>query len=770
MRENSKRMFVDFETLMESANPVERPRGNRALSALALIGASAAVGIAVAVFATPLALVTAQATQTVIGLWDELPTELPTENPLPQHVTILDKNGDKFASIYSENRIEVPIDGISQTFIDALIATEDSRFYEHKGIDFHGLARAIVYNVLGGEKQGASTITQQLVQNILITNARDETERSVATGTSLNAKLRELKYAIALDKTMTKDEVLVMYSNAVFFGNGAYGIEAAARIYFNTSAAELTAGQSAVLVGLLKAPNTYNPVTDIKTSTDRRNTVLIRMHDEGYLDDAEFEAETSLPIVLDRGSVPSGCDDSDYPYYCALVIEEILTNEAFGNTPEERASFLYEGGVTIQTALDPKATAIAADSATSALGTGNRVAAGIAIVVPGTGHIAAVAQNRTWSQTQVVFATSKFQPGSSFKPVVLATALEQKIPIGEWIYSNGPYFPGNMDAPPRGFANSGYASPGTIDARSAIRRSVNVYFVKLIERTGVLPVVDMAHRLGIDSVPGDLQGREASLALGTYEVTPLEMANAYAVFVSGGIHCNPVAVISVTRTTSGEVLTAPDPNCHQAIGAGTAGLVADALRGTFQYGGTLSSVGALPDRPSGAKTGTTDSSAAAWTVGMTPEYATAVWVGDPRGGFSYPLNNVSAYGRTIGTVFGASIPGPIWKDVMSRLLAGKPVQGFPGTGGSLTVAPPPIDAVTERTMPDVRGLSIEVAATVLSQAGIAFEIESVTAGADDAAPNRVAAQSPESGSTLTPTTRVSLTLTRGSDTNVRAAK
>lgn len=269
------------------------------------------------------------------------------------------------------------------------------------------------------------------------------------------------------------------------------------------------------------------------------------------------------------------------------------------------------------------------------------------------------------------------------KPLTLVTALEQGIPITTKFTANGPYFSRVLDSPPKGYTNFGGAQLGTIDARSAIRQSVNIYFVKLIEKTTVMSVVDMARRLGITTIntaegdPNAVGPRTGSFALGTSDVKPVEMANVYATFAAGGVKCNPIAIVGAVLTTTGEPVSTPAPECHQEISPAVAAQMTSALQGTFQGGGTLAGVGALPGRQTAGKTGTTEDSSANWTVGMTPQFATAVWVGDPRGGFLYPLTRVQAYGRTFYKTTGSAIAGRIWKTIMVDVHAGQPVVPFP---------------------------------------------------------------------------------------------
>lgn len=756
---------VSFQELLETATVVETKTVSKPRAILALAVATVLTGVFAGLVVTPPALAAGAGIRGVADFWDNLPDTLPLDDVLPQQTTLLDKDGNEFARLTSENRIDVKFDQIATNFADALVSAEDARFYTHNGFDATGIARAVVSNASSGSgSQGASTLTQQLVQNILIANATTKEEKAVADGTSYQAKIREIKYAIALEKKWSKNQILTAYANAVYFGSGAYGVEAAAKTYFNTTAKNLTVAQSALLVAQVKSPSGFDPFTHPEAAKDRRDWVIDRMVALKRLPKAAGTAAKAEPITLTRGSNPTGCEVSAYPYYCALVRDEILTNPAFGKTEKARQETLRRGGLTLTTALDRQAMNSAQQAATDALGNDNPFAAGTAIVVPGTGHIAAIGQNRNWDQTQVIYATSPAQPGSSFKPIVLATALDTGIPATTSFYSNGPYYSSTLDNPPGGFTNDSGERAGTISARTAIRESINVYFIKLIEKTGVVPVADMAHRLGIDSIPNDLKGNEASLALGSYEATPLEMANAYSAFAAGGVICNPVAIVGAVANDTGKPVPTPDPDCHQALNPKVAALIADILRGPLT-GGTLSGVGPIAGHDTGAKTGTTDNSAAVWTVGITGQYAAAVWVGNPDGGQANPVRNIRVYGRTVYSAVGGSVAGPIWKDTMVRATTNLPNIAFP--------AAPPEDTTgtvnvqkQKATIPDVRGMGVNEAVTVLMRAGITPQLAKATAADDGATPaNVVVAQSPAGGKPLADT--VTLTLSHGSTTDVR---
>lgn len=763
---------LDLDEVMDRMEPDPAPRQPATRRAAVWAGSVLLAGaIGGGALVAPPAVALAMSTQSAVDYWNALPTELPLDVALPQHTVLLDRNGAEFARFYSENRVDVGAGSISPLFTQALIATEDTRFYEHGGADFTGMGRALAANLTGASKQGASTITQQLVQNILINSARDTTEERVARGSSYVDKLREVKYAIALEDKLPKDEILTMYSNTVYFGNGAYGVEAASRIYFNTTASALDLPRAALIVGLVKGPSLYDPFKDPAAATNRRNTVLSRMASTGAITSAEAEAAAAAPLGLDRGSIPSGCASSTFPFYCALVREEILNDPAFGDTREAREDRLTRGGMTLTTALDPSAARIAGETVTSVLGNDNRGALGVALVVPGKGEITAIAQNRDWGsgpgQTEVVYATSPFQPGSAMKPITLATGLEQGIPASTKMLSNSPYVPETLDYPEGGFINYNNVSFGSIDARAAIKSSVNVYFIRLIQRTGVLQVADMAARLGISSFPRSgplaIKGQEASLTLGAYEATPLEMASAYAVFAGNGVSCRAHAITAGIRSATGEPIQVPDPECHQAIAPAVANTVADALRQPFAPDGTLYQLkGGLTGRESGAKTGTTNDFAANWIVGITPQLSTAVWLGDPRGGSAHPLTSLQAFGRTYQNLTGSEVAAPVWKTIMDGALARTPAVPMPKADDNATAT------ATGRSVPDVRGLSVNDALTLLIQNGITPVINARTAAPDGINPaGTTVAQIPSPGGSLGFKPEVEITLSAGSDTLIQ---
>ena len=760
-----------FDGGLPSAVPISDEKGPSRGSRLPRwLGWSAVIGVAAACLAAPFVFPPALITRQAAYGWEDLPTSLPLSAELPLRSELVDRNGKTFAVIYGQNRTPVKLNEVAKPAVDALLATEDDRFYQHGAFDPVGLVRAVVHNRNGGSRQGGSGITQQYVKNLLLSQATTQDEADTVTEATLGRKLRELRYAVSLENTISKDEILERYLNTVNFGDGAWGIGAAALHYFNVPASKLTIPQAATVIGILKSPTNYNPVDNPERSKVRRDVVLDRMLVAGRISKEQYDKAIATPLKLNVTDPPRGCGVSKYPFYCQWILDEIAHDPGFGATPEARQELLFRGGLTIHTALDPAAMTAATKAAQRALSPTNRVATGAAIVEPGTGEVRALATNRKWGrdsakgQTQLVLpARPAFQPGSNFKPITLATAVEQGFSLSTTFDTPNGYKPANMNYPDGGFHNDNDRNNGVLNATQATARSVNTWYIQLEERYGVLPVADMAERLGITSLPRTgrhkITKKDASLTLGTYEVSPIEMATVYATFASGGIQCKPVGVLAMNDRI-GKSLHVPSAQCHRAISPYVADSVSQVLRAVFAPYGTGAGLD-LGGRPIAGKTGTTNDSAATWFTGYTPQYAMSVWVGDPRGGQKYPLHNIEAYGQRIGTVYGRSVAGPIWQETMRGLHDALPVKQFESpTASAMSGLLPPV--------PDVRGMTRDAAVTALLDAGFRVRLLPQTAAPDPNLPvGQVAAQSPASGSLVEYNSLVSLTLTNGSDVNAK---
>ena len=473
-----------------------------------------ATGLATVLTLAPIAGISGAAVNRVNSTMQSNLAEL-TDGSAPGVTTITDKNGDPMAWMFTQRRYEVAPNEISQAAKDALVAIEDRRFYEHEGVDMQGFARAIVTNILaGGVAEGASTINQQYVKNyLLLVDAENPEEQSAAVEQSLPRKLREMRMASDLDKKLSKEDILARYLNLVSFGNHAFGIEAAARTYFDTSAAELTVPQAAMLVGMLQSSELLNPYTNPEGATNRRNTVLQAMVSSGYLAQAEANrfAEEPLGILEEPALLPRGCIAAgDAGFLCDYALRYL---ESKGLSMEE----LEGGGYTITTTLDPEVQTIAHEAAAGAVNpTQQGVAEVINVVEPGedSRRILAMTSSRGYGLNQEAGETVLPQTstlvgngaGSVFKIFTAAAALEKgynleselDVPNRAVVYGMGEGGARNCPAGAYCVENAGSYAP-KMTLRDALAQSPNTSFVELIEDVGVEETVDMAVRLGLRS-------------------------------------------------------------------------------------------------------------------------------------------------------------------------------------------------------------------------------------------------------------------------------
>jgi membrane peptidoglycan carboxypeptidase len=735
-----------------------------------LVG-TAGLGIVAGLVVAPAAAAAGLGAIRGTDLWESIPVEVPFDAPLPQRSVMVDRTGAVFATLFAEDRIQVTREQLSPVFVNALLATEDSRFYEHSGVDVLGTGRALLNNVLGGDRQGASTITQQWIKNLTQAAADTEAKRDAADDVSISRKIVEARAAAEAEEQLTKDEILTRYVNTAFYGAGAYGVGAAAARYYSTTPENLTLNQAAMLAGVLNSPGLFDPLANPEEATNRRNQVLDRMVEAGFLDPDEAAATKQLPLELAPSVPPNGCALSTYPIYCQWVKETIAEDPSFGPTPESRAELLYRGGLRIETPLDPAVQAAAEQAAAAALEPTNRVATGIAVVQPGSGQVLALAGNRPWGQDEAAGETEvlypvlpNFQPGSTFKPITLAAAVESGFDTKTVWNAPDRYQPASLNYPEGGFANADDGPGGLLSAEQATWRSVNTYYVWLIEQTGVLRTAEMAQRLGMDSIrtdggPEPVGPRDASLTLGDFNTSPLQVANVYATFAAGGVRCNPIGVTALIRDGSEELPVAA-ADCTQVLDPSVAATINTVLQDNIDGPDPLRTAqGGSLGRPAIGKTGTAGDFAAAWFAGATPQLAAAVWMGDPRGGVANPMVNVTAFGQAYPEMYGGQAPAQIWQQTMSVAHEGRPVAQFPP--GNKPTLPSVL-------VPNVVGMPLDAALGALVDAGFTVQISPGTAvAAQQLPPGYVVAVDPAPGTPRKSGTPVTLTLSPGSRTDVQ---
>ncbi len=577
----------------------------------------------------------------------------PAPRPLPESTKILDAGGRVLydsAGPDDARYTYLSLDDMPARLRQAVIATEDASFYDNPGIDPKAIVRAALTDVRHGEaRSGGSTITQQLARNLYF----DQPERS---SPSPLRKVREALLALRLDRSLSKDEVLEQYLNRVYFGNLAYGVEAASRTYFGKGARDLDLAESALLAGLLQSPSGYDPFTRLDAARARQVTVLSRMDDAGYISREEAAAAAAEPLALNRTPFPI-----EAPHFVAWV-RELLP----GLVGEDAVA---RGGLRVYTTLDLGLQRSAQEAVTRHVAalTDHNVTDGAAVVIdPATGAVRAMVGSADYFDASIDgafnVALAERQPGSSIKPVVYAAALESgftpasqllDVPATLQTRLGEPYAPNNYDL----------TFHGLVPLREALASSYNVPAVRVLAAVGVERAVDLGRRMGLTSFT-DPSRYDLSLTLGGGEVRLLDLTAAYAAFAAGGVRVDPVAVSRVEDADGRALYEAPAPARERVISAQTAYLISDILSDNdarapgFGYNSPLHL-----DRPAAAKTGTTSDFRDNWTVGYTPDLVVGVWIGNAD---NTPMRNVSG-------VEGAA---PIWRDVMNAALAGRPARPF----------------------------------------------------------------------------------------------
>ena len=574
---------------------------------------------------------------------------------LAQTSVVYDSSGNVVDELHGvQNRFVVGLDAINPTLSDAVIAIEDHRFYEHRGVDFEAIGRAAGENFASlSVRQGGSTITQQLVKNTYIA----QEQRQIP---SLQRKMTEASLAWQYEEEHEKDEILEQYLNTVYFGANAYGIEAAARTYYNKEAAKLSLPESALLAGIINLPGTYDPFNDPESARKRRDTVLDRMLEHGYVSPEEHAEAVAEDLNLSRGQVEP---ESENEYFLDAVRKELA--EQYG----DRA--LYEGGLKIYTTLDPTLQ----EHAVAAVGkvvdpTAGDPSASLVSVEPTTGAVKAVVGGSDFEQVKFNLATQgKRQPGSSFKTFVLAEAIRQGISPETGYESKDLSI--DTGGEPYQVQNYNYVQRGPISVRHATEQSDNTVFVQLALDLGLENVAALANSMGIESTI-DTYPPMAIGGIGE-GVTPFDMASSYSTLANGGTHMEPYLVERVTREgESGEDITVQEgeQTGTEVLSKDQAAAITQTLRGVVQRGtaGRYRNLDAELGRPSAAKTGTSELFVDAWFVGYVPQLATSVWVG-------YPEERRSMiYVRGFPEVNGENFPLDIWSLYMQEATKDLPVQ------------------------------------------------------------------------------------------------
>ena len=657
---------------------------------LAFLSVSSLMGVVTAGMLVPVAGPTALAAKSVPSVFNELPGDVQTVAPAEES-QLLDSSGGVIAHFYDKQRIVVPSTNIADVMKKAIVAIEDKRFYEHNGVDATGIARALVTNLGESGRQGASTITQQYVRNSLAERGYlegDAEQVSAATEQTTERKLREIKYALALEKTQSKEEILTGYLNIAPFGPITYGVEAASQRYFSKSASELNYLEAALLAGLVQSPVQYDPLTHPEAAQERRDTVLATMLDQGVITQEEYDEgiATSVDSMLHPTVSSEGCSgaDSSKAYFCDYVLSQFLEDPAFGATRIERERLLKTQGITIRTTLDTAKQDAAYAALTNAIPVGDASGLNDALVSldPRTGKVLAMAQNTTYGieagQTMSNYsADGNFQVGSTFKVFTLLQWFKEGHSAYETVGSANTFYPnGSFKCDGRSITTEGYqvndlaGKTGTMNVVRATGQSVNQAFVNMASRVDFCSIFETAYDMGITE-DGEVPSPFPANILGSVSGSPLQMASVFATIANSGQQCRPQSIESVTDRDE-NVLKDFAADCKEVISPDVANKTAALL--TASAGQYYTSTRLGDGRPFAAKSGTTDGHANTWLTGFTPSLATAAWVGHGDNS-SQEVSGVVINGVYHSEIFGETYVGQnIWAPYMTQALAGTPIE------------------------------------------------------------------------------------------------
>lgn len=600
--------------------------------------------------------------------------ELPRTLPPIQSTFLYDRNGTLLASIHGPvDRTIIPLEQMPQQLRDAVIAVEDQDFYRHPGIDPMGILRAAWTDLIRRQPvQGGSTITQQLVKTVYAgryVTQPDGTVEYVQPPRTIGEKIREALLAIKLERTLTKDQILARYLNTIYLGHGAYGVQAAARTYWGIDAKDLNVKQSATLAGLITSPSRFDPVNNPEDSRVRRDYALDRMVADGYLDAGRAgELKRSKMTTSPTTEMLNAPANSEY--FVDFAKRYLI--QRYGEP------IVFGGGLRVTTSLDLGLQRAAEAAVKANLPSPTDPEAALVAIDPRTGQILAMVGGRDYRKSQVNLAVSGLrlrsatfggsgrQAGSAFKVFTLAAAMREGYSLNSYWQGPASITIPNADCYTNGapwqLSNASDSEAGTFTLRAATADSVNTVFAQVAAQLGPEKIVDMAHLLGIRSPLEPV----CSITLGVEAVNPLEMTNSYATLAARGVrrYANPLVQLT---NRNGKVIDDVRARPRRVLDANNADLVTSALQDVINYGtGTAANIG----RPAAGKTGTAQEYVDAWFCGYTPQLATCVWVGYPKG--EIPMTSVEG----VSPVYGGTIPAAIWQDFMSVAMQGQPVESF----------------------------------------------------------------------------------------------
>jgi penicillin-binding protein 1A len=648
----------------------------------------------------------------------------------------------------AEDRRPVALAAMAPSLPKAVVAIEDERFFDHDGVDARGVVRALTRDLQEGDlSQGGSTITQQYVRAVMLGPEKD-----------LERKLREAVMAVQLEHRYPKRTILERYLNTIYFGNGSYGAQAASHRYFGKDVADLDLAQSALLAGLIRSPEHYNPFATPERALARRNEVLDRLDHLHRVGSDAIAAAKAEPLGL---APPASDGRYPAPWFVGQVSKLVLNNPAFGVTREQRRRLLLEGGLRIHTTLDPRMQALAEDATARILNGPADPTGALVALDPRTGEVKAYVGGSDfwgtapWSKVDLAdidcYTPDKGcrQAGSTFKAFVLAAAVDAGVPLSRTYRAPATLsIPQPNGQPPWLVANYDGSGRGRMNLVDATVNSVNTVYAQLVMDLGVQPVVDLAKRMGVRSP----QPPVPSAALGSNGATVLDMASAYDTFAADGVHTAPVLVTKVT-TSDGTILYRAPITRRRILSETTARTVNGVLQQVVNRG---TGVNARIGRPVAGKTGTSDGWADAWFVGYTPELVTAVWVGFP------PEEIEMRPPRTRITVTGGSWPAQIWQRFAGTALAETPITSFPlpaaDTRSTTTTSAPRLDPGRVPVV-DVGGRTVPAATRALRDAG--YKVRLRYAPSRSVAEGLVMGQQPAAGAPTRAGSVVTITVANG---------